>query len=177
MTDKKEKNGKPGRRAATALVVTVLATAAAMFLLGEGAYLWVKSVHVIAIISWMAGMLYLPRLFIYHCDAPVGSEQSETFKVMERRLLTIIINPAMVISWVLGLWLAWAGGFLGQGWFLAKLLCVVLLSGVHGHFSAAVRKFANDANTLSPRAWRMWNEAPTVLMIAIVVLVIVKPFS
>ncbi|KAB2944125.1 MAG: protoporphyrinogen oxidase HemJ [Hyphomicrobium sp.] len=149
---------------------------AASALFGEGAYLWVKAAHIIALIAWMAGMLYLPRLFIYHCDAPPGSAQSETFKVMERRLLTVIINPAMVLTWVLGLWLAWQGGFFTAGWFHAKLALVIALSGVHGFFSAAVRKFAADANTTSQRAWRMWNEVPTVLLVGIVLLVVLKPF-
>jgi putative membrane protein len=166
----------PALRAAVAIAVTVGATGAAMLLLGERAYLWVKAVHVIAIISWMAGMLYLPRLFIYHCDAPVGSAQSETFKVMERRLLTIIINPAMIVAWVLGLWLAWKGQMLTDGWFLAKLSAAIGLSAVHGYFSMAVRRFREDHNTVPARRWRMINEIPTLLMIAIVILVIVKPF-
>jgi putative membrane protein len=151
-------------------------TAAVVLVLGENAYPWVKAVHVIAVISWMAGMLYLPRLFIYHCDAPPGSAMSETFKIMERRLLTIIINPAMVISWVLGLWLAVQASWLGAGWFHAKLAAALALSAVHGYFSAAVRRFAEDRNAKSARHWRLMNEVPTVLMIAIVVLVIVKPF-
>lgn len=166
----------PGKRAAIALGATVAATAAAIFALGDAAYLWVKAVHVIAIISWMAGMLYLPRLFIYHCEAEKGSKQSETFKVMERRLLQIIINPAMLVSWVLGLWLAWQAGFFTSGWFHAKLLLVVGLSAVHGYFSASVRAFAEDRNTKPPRHWRIVNEVPTLLMIGIVILVIVRPF-
>lgn len=170
-----KKPASPGLRAAIALILTALATAAAIYLLGDQAYLWVKAVHVIAIISWMAGMLYLPRLFIYHCDAAPGSVQSETFKVMERRLLTIIINPAMVISWVLGLWLAWQGDFLTSGWFHAKLALALALSGVHGYFSASVRAFAEDRNTKPARHWRIVNEIPTILMIGIVILVIVKP--
>jgi putative membrane protein len=168
--------GSPAVRAAISLVVTVAITAAVMLLFGDRAYLWVKAVHVIAIISWMAGMLYLPRLFIYHCDAPAGSEQSETFKLMETRLLTIIMNPAMVISWALGLWLAWQGDFLTAGWFLAKLALVTALSGVHGYFSAAARAFREDRNSKPPRHWRMVNEIPTLLMVGIVILVIVKPF-
>lgn len=166
----------PAKRAAVALGVTVTATAAAIFAFGDAAYLWVKAVHVIAIISWMAGMLYLPRLFIYHCETEKGSKQSETFKVMERRLLQIIINPAMIVSWVLGLWLAWQAGFFTSGWFHAKLTLALGLSAVHGYFSAAVRAFAEDRNTKSARHWRIMNEAPTLLMIAIVILVIVKPF-
>lgn len=165
-----------GKRAGIALIATVIATVALMVLLGDGAYLWIKAIHVVAIISWMAGLLYLPRLFIYHCDAPVGSQQSETFKVMERRLLHIIMTPAMVISWVLGLWLASIGGHFGSGWFWAKFALVIGLSGAHGMFSAAVRAFGEDRNDKPPRHWRMVNEIPTILMIAIVILVIVKPF-
>ena len=138
--------------------------------------LWVKALHIIAVIAWMAGMLYLPRLFVYHADAERGSRQSETFKVMERRLRDIIINPAMIVAWVLGLWLAWKGHFFKDGWFLAKLAGALALSAVHGYFSAAVRRFGADENTVSARHWRMINEVPTLLMIAIVVLVIVKPF-
>jgi putative membrane protein len=175
MADLSHGAASPALRAAIAIVVTVAAIAAAGVFFGEGAYLWVKAAHIIAVISWMAGMLYLPRLFIYHCEAPPGSAQSETFKVMERRLLTVIINPAMVLTWVLGLWLAWQGGFFAAGWLHAKLALVVALSGVHGFFSAAVRKFAADANTISQRTWRIWNEVPTVLMIGIVLLVVLKP--
>lgn len=166
----------PAARAIIALAMTALATAAVILAGGPAAYLWIKAVHVIAVISWMAGMLYLPRLFIYHCDAPKGSEQSETFKVMERRLLRLIMNPAMVIAWALGLWLAWTGGWFHSGWFHVKLAAALALSGVHGYFSAAVRAFAEDRNTRSPRVWRIMNEVPTLLMIAIVILVIVKPF-
>jgi putative membrane protein len=176
MADRSEGAASPAVRAAIAIVVTVVLLAAAWAVLGEGAYLWVKAAHVIAVISWMAGMLYLPRLFIYHCDAPAGSAQSETFKVMEQRLLRVIINPAMVLTWVLGLWLAWQGGLFGAGWLHAKLALVIALSGVHGYFSAAVRRFAADANTIPQRTWRIWNEVPTLLMIAIVILVVVKPF-
>lgn len=168
--------GSPAVRAVLSLVITVAVTTAVMLIFGEAAYLWVKAVHVIAIISWMAGMLYLPRLFIYHCDAPIGSEQSETFKVMEQRLLTLIMNPAMVISWGLGVWLAWRGGFLDSGWFHAKLAMAIGLSAVHGYFSASVRRFREDRNEKPPRHWRIINEVPTLLMIGIVILVIVKPF-
>ena len=166
----------PAKRAAVAVGVTIAATAGAMLVLGDAAYLWVKAVHVIAIISWMAGMLYLPRLFIYHCEAGVGSPQSETFKVMERRLLQIILNPAMIVSWVLGLWLAWSAGYFSDGWFHAKLALALALSGVHGYFSASVRAFAEDRNSKTARHWRIMNEVPTLLMIGIVILVIVKPF-
>jgi putative membrane protein len=171
-----ETSASPAKRAAAALATTGLGTVIAVLAFSEQGYLWIKAAHAIAIIAWMAGLLYLPRLFIYHCDAPKGSLQSETFKVMEKRLLTIIINPAMVIAWVLGLWLAWEGGHFSAGWFHAKLAAAIALSAVHGHFSAAVRAFAEDRNTRSQRYWRIMNEVPTVLMIAIVVLVIVKPF-
>lgn len=167
---------KVAMRAGVSLAITAGLALAAIVLLGDGAYLWIKAVHVIAIISWMAGMLYLPRLFIYHCDAEKGSVQSETFKVMERRLYRLIVNPAMVISWVLGLWLGYAGGHFGSGWFHAKLALAVLLSGAHGYFGGAVRRFAEDRNDKPPRFWRMVNEVPTILMIGIVILVIVKPF-
>ena len=169
-------DASPGKRAAVALAVTAGLCVAAVALLGSGAYLWIKAVHVMAVISWMAGMLYLPRLFVYHTEAKPGSELSETLKVMERRLLRIIVNPAMVATWVLGLWLAWQGGLFGAGWFHAKLALVLALSGVHGHFSAAARRFAEDRNTVTTRHWRVWNEVPAVLMAGIVVLVIVKPF-
>ena len=143
---------------------------------GSMAYAIVKGLHITAVIFWMAGMLYLPRLFIYHTDAEPGSVQSETFKVMEQRLLRVIINPAMVITWVFGLWLAWEGFRFGGAWLHAKIFAVVLLSGAHGYLSAAVRAFNEDRNTKPARHWRLVNEVPTVLMIVIVVLVIVKPF-
>jgi protoporphyrinogen IX oxidase len=139
-------------------------------------YEWAKALHIIAVISWMAGMLYLPRLFVYHCDAEIGSKQSETFKVMERRLLKAIINPAMIATWVLGLYLAWSGGWFASGWLHAKLLLVLLMSGVHGFLSARVRDFALDRNTRSAKFYKIINEVPTVLMIGIVILVVVKPF-
>ncbi len=173
---KERRLGSPAVRAFVALGVTVALTLAAIVLLGEAAYDWVKAVHVIAIIAWMAGMLYLPRLFVYHAGAAAGSELSETLKVMEYRLMTIIMNPAMIVAWVLGLWLAYQAGWFAAGWFHAKLTLVLALSGVHGYFSVAMRQFAEDRNTRSARYWRMMNEVPTVLMFAIVVLVIVKPF-
>lgn len=142
----------------------------------SGLYLWFKALHIVAVISWMAGMLYLPRLFVYHCEAEPGSVQSETFKVMERRLLRAIINPAMVVTWVVGLWLAWDGGWLMSGWFHAKLALVLAMSAVHGMFSGYVRSFAEDRNTRPQRFYRMMNEVPTALMIGIVILVVVKPF-
>jgi len=139
-------------------------------------YAWIKALHVISIIAWMAGMLYLPRLFVYHVDAEAGSKQSETFKIMERRLLKAIINPSMIAAWVFGLWLAYDSGFYTQGWFHAKFALVLLMSGVHGYLSRCVKACARDENTRSAKFYRMLNEVPTVLMIGIVILVIVKPF-
>lgn len=164
------------RRAGLAVLFTVVLAGVMMLVVGDAAYLWLKALHVVAIISWSAGVLYLPRLFIYHCDAPPGSPQSETFKLMERRLLRVIIIPAMAVSWVLGLWLAWRGNHFGEGWFHAKFAAVIALSGITGYFSKAVKTFAADANTQPSRHWQVVNEIPTLLMIVIVVLVVVKPF-
>lgn len=139
-------------------------------------YEWIKALHVIAVISWMAGMLYLPRLLVYHCEAEIGSKQSETFKVMERRLLKAIINPAMGATWLLGLYLAWSGHFFSAGWFHGKLLLVIIMSGIHGFLSRCVKDFAADRNTRTQKFYRIINEVPAVLMVGIVILVIVKPF-
>ena len=139
-------------------------------------YEWLKAFHVITIIAWMAGMLYLPRLFVYHCAAEPGSKESETFKVMERRLLKAIINPAMIVSWALGLWLAWAGGWYAWHWLQAKVVLVLALSALHGFFVRWVRDFAADQNRHSQKFYRIINEVPTILMIAIVILVVIKPW-
>lgn len=141
-------------------------------------YEWLRALHLIAVMSWMAGMLYLPRLFVYHVDAKKGSKQSETFKVMERRLMRYIMTPAMIVSWVLGLAMLYAnpGMMSGAGWMHAKLLFVVLMSGAHGMLAAFVRKFANDVNEKDAKFFRIINEVPTVLMIAIVILAVVQPF-
>ena len=139
-------------------------------------YLWLKAVHVIAIVAWMAAMLYLPRLFVYHAEVGPGTPQSETFKVMERRLLRAIMNPAMIAVWITGLWLAYQGGWFKASWLHAKLLLVLILSGLHGMMAGATRRFANDANTRTSKYYRVLNEGPTVLLIGIVILVIVKPF-
>jgi protoporphyrinogen IX oxidase len=139
--------------------------------------LWVKAVHIMAVISWMAGMFYLPRLFVYHVDAASGSQQSETFKTMERRLLKIIINPAMIVVWLSGLWMAYAGGFFQAPWLHAKLALVLVMSGLHGYFARLVKDFAADRNVRPARFYRILNEIPPMLMAVIVVLVVVKPFS
>ncbi|MCE7030357.1 protoporphyrinogen oxidase HemJ [Jiella avicenniae] len=161
-----------------ALAVTCLIAALMFLLLPDSAYLWVKSVHVFSVIAWMAGMLYLPRLFVYHAGAEVGSVQSETFKVMERRLLKGIINPSMIGTWVAGLWLAVAGGWLtgGDVWLHVKILLVLVMSGIHGMLTGATRRFAEDRNEKSARYWRVLNEVPALLLVGIVVLVVVKPF-
>jgi protoporphyrinogen IX oxidase len=139
-------------------------------------YLWIKALHVISMVAWMAGMLYLPRLFVYHAEAGPRTPQSETFKVMESRLLRIIMNPAMILVWITGLYLAYDGEHFREGWLHGKLLLVVLMSGCHGFLSASARRFANDANIRSSRFFRVVNEIPTVLLIGIIILVIVKPF-
>jgi putative membrane protein len=174
-----EQNVQPSRPWFGAVVALVITAALLGWLLlwhPSTLYLWLKAFHVIAVIAWMAGMLYLPRLFVYHCEAEIGSKQSETFKVMERRLLRAIINPAMVATWVLGLWLAWDAGLFRSGWLHAKLALVLALSALHGMFVRYVRDFAADRNQRSQRFYRIINEVPTLLMIGIVVLVIVKPF-
>src|SRR5262249_38876776 len=164
------------RRAAVAITIIVVLVGALVLSRPSGLYPWLKAVHVIAVISWMAGMLYLPRLFVYHCEAEIGSRQSETFKVMEHRLLTMIINPAMITTWVLGLWLAWDGGWYVAGWLHAKLALVIALSALHGFYGRWTAAFAADRNLHSQKFYRIINEVPTVLMIAIVILVVVKPF-
>ena len=145
---------------------------------GEVFYPWAKAIHVIAVISWMAGMLYLPRLFVYHADAEPGSIQSETFKVMERRLLRAIINPAMIVTWVFGLWLAWSGSAFQGGWLHAKFAAGRLsYPALHGYLCRRGPALSPKTATTKPaRHWRIVNEVPTVLMIVIVILVVVKPF-
>ena len=139
-------------------------------------YAALKTLHLLALISWMAGMLYLPRLFVYHAEVGPGTPQSETFKVMERRLLRGIATPAMIATWIFGLWLAWEIEAFRSGWLQAKLALVLVLSGLHGMLAGAVRRFAADTNTRSPRFWRVLNEVPAVLLIGIVALVVFKPF-
>ena len=142
-------------------------------------YPWIKAFHIISVIAWMAGMLYLPRLFVYHCDAEPGSVQSETFKVMERRLLKAIINPSMIVAWVLGLTLAFTPGIVdwsSDGWMHVKLVLVLAMSAVHGSLAKHVKLFAADKNEKSAKFFRILNEVPTVILICVVILVVVKPF-
>jgi putative membrane protein len=139
-------------------------------------YDWVKALHVVSIIAWMAGLLYLPRLFVYHAAAPAGSPQSETFKVMERRLLRAIMNPAMIATWAFGVLLVLLGGWWTSGWLWVKVAGVVALSAFHGWLAARRRDFAEGRNTRTGRTYRFMNEVPTLLLVLIVVMVIVKPF-
>ncbi len=143
------------------------------------AYPWVKALHIASVISWMAGMFYLPRLFVYHAErARVGSEMSETFKVMERKLMRVIINPAMFATWGFGLMMVFTPGLIdwGQIWPWIKAALVLVLSGFHGWLSARRKEFERDKNTRSGRRYRLANEVPTVLMLVIVAMVVVKPF-
>ncbi len=142
------------------------------------AYPWVKALHLISVIAWMAGLLYLPRLFVYHCDAAPGSAQSATFKTMERRLLRGIMTPAMIAVYVFGIALALTPGIVdwGSGWIHAKLALVVALTGYHGALGRWRGAFAVDANTRPARFYRLANEVPTAVMVGIVILVVVKPF-
>ena len=162
------------------LVIPILISGLAalvLFLFGnEEFYLWAKAIHFIAVVSWMAGMICLPLLLGYHAGLKKGSPESETFKVMERRLLRAIMTPAMVVTWIFGLWLAWKGFAFSGGWLHGKIALVVCLSALHGYLAGAVRKFAADANEKPASHWRLINAIQLVLMIGIVTLVIVKPF-
>lgn len=140
--------------------------------------LWMKALHVISVIAWMAGLLYLPRLFVYHAAAEVGSTQSETFKIMERRLMRAIMTPAMISTWFFGFGLAFGFGLVdwSQGWPWVKGVCVIALTGVHFWNAKTLKSFAQDKNRHPARFFRYMNEVPTVLMIVIVIFVIVRPF-
>lgn len=177
--DNAESGEKAGRKAARRAVMALIAfalVALAIFALEPGdLYLWAKAFHVIAVISWMAGMLYMPRLFIYHFDSEPGSAQSETFKVMEQRLYRVIMRPAMALTWIFGLYLAWTGFSFQGGWLHIKIAAVLGLSVVHEYYGKAIREFAADQRKRSARHWRFINEVPTLLMILIVIMVIIKP--
>ncbi|MCF8475618.1 MAG: protoporphyrinogen oxidase HemJ [Pseudolabrys sp.] len=139
-------------------------------------YLWIKALHLIAVISWMAGMLYLPRLFVYHTAADRGSQQAKTFEVMEHRLLTYIMTPAMGVTWILGIVLVLQGGFLTAGWLHAKLLAVVAMTIMHGLLSHWAAEFRYGRNSHNQKFYRIINEVPTILLIFIVIMAVVKPF-
>lgn len=141
------------------------------------AYPWIKAAHVVAMVAWMAGLFYLPRLFVYHAEtAPPGSPLDATFQVMERRLLRAIMTPAMIATWILGLVLVWIGGWWMAGWFHLKLAAVLALSAFHGWCAARRRDFAMGRNRRSGRHYRFMNEVPTLLLLIIVGAVVVKPF-
>lgn len=144
--------------------------------MSETLYLWLKAFHIIAVIAWMAGMLYLPRLFVYHCETTPGTPEYQRFQLMERKLMRIIINPSMIAVWALGLFLAYQLNAWGQPWFIAKLVLVTALSALHGMFSSWRRAFERAENTKSQRFFRIVNEVPALLMAMIVILVVVKPF-
>lgn len=140
-------------------------------------YLWIKALHIIAVIAWMAGMLYLPRLYVYHADAAKGSATSETFKIMEYRLLRYITNPAMIAAFLFGLLMVWANPeLMKQGWMHMKLTALILMTCVHGMYSKWRKVFARDENTRPAKFYKIWNEVPTALLIVIVVMAVVKPF-
>lgn len=139
-------------------------------------YEWVKVIHILSVISWMAGLLYLPRLYVYHCQVDPGSEASEKFKVMERKLLRGIMNPAMIASWIFGLWTAYEIQAWADGWFHAKMALVILMTAAHMVYAKQRKSFEQDANAHTERYFRLVNEVPAVLMIGIVILVVVKPF-
>lgn len=167
---------KAQQRAISALLV-FCAIGLALFWIGaDQAYLWIKALHIIAVMSWMAGLLYMPRLFIYHFDAPKGSPQAETFAVMEWRLMNVIMRPAMGLSWILGLYLAWSVFHFEGAWLHAKIAAVFALTLTNEYFGHAAKAFARGDYVKTPRFWRAMNEIPTVLMIVIVILVVVKPF-
>jgi protoporphyrinogen IX oxidase len=141
-------------------------------------YLWLRALHIISIIAWMAGLLYLPRLYVYHCRHAPGTPASDTFKVMERRLLRFITTPAMLASYLFGIWLIWmlGAGAWSAGWLHAKILLVLLLTALHGMMAKWCRDFQADHNRHSERFYRVMNEVPTLLMVGIVILAVVKPF-
>jgi putative membrane protein len=139
---------------------------------------WFLAFHVISMVAWMAGMFYLPRLFVYHCGTPVGSRDSERFKVMERRLFKQIINPAMIATWTFGILMLLTPGVINWawGWWHVKFAAVLALAGLHGAYSRWRKDFLHDRNRRSERFYRIANEVPTVLLVLIVVMVIVRPF-
>lgn len=140
------------------------------------AFLWIKVVHILAVISWMAGMLYLPRLFVYHSGVAEGSDQARLFALMEWRLMRFIMLPAMLVTWASGLYLAAQANFLSAGWLHGKLALVIFLTGLHGYFSHVRKEFAREANRHSATYYRVINEVPTILLVGIVILVVIKPF-
>lgn len=172
--------GPNAGRTIVVLVVAAVLVAALFLLVPESAILWVTAAHVFFIVAWMAGMLYLPRLFVYHTECGANSAQAETFKTMERRLLKGIMTPSMLVTWVFGIWLAINGGWFamdgGNGWLHAKIALVIVMSGVHGFYAGSTKRFARGQLRQSSKFWRLMNEVPAVLLALILILVIVKPF-
>lgn len=169
--------GKKAQQRAISALLIFCAIGMALFWVGpDEAYLWIKALHIIAVMSWMAGLLYMPRLFIYHFDAPKGSQQAETFAVMELRLINVIMRPAMALSWILGLYMAWSVFHFQGGWLHLKIAAVFGLTLVNEYFGQSAKAFARGDYVKTPGFWRAMNEIPTVLMIVIVILVVVKPF-
>ena len=137
----------------------------------------IKALHILSVISWMVGLLYLPRLFVYHADAEIGTVRAETFKVMERRLLKAIMNPAMIASFIFGIWMiTLSHELVFETWFQIKVVAVLAMAACHGKFSKMRRLLENDVQPLSSKTYRIWNEVPTVLMIIIVFVTVLKPF-
>ncbi len=169
--------GKARRKAFASIGAVVVVAVLAWWYDPAWLYGWIKVLHVVAVISWMVGLFYLPRLFVYHTDTETGGESAATFVVMEQRLVKVIMTPAMMISWAAGLWLAWSGfGFSGL-WLWIKIAAVVGLTVFHVFLSRSACRFAAGKNTMTARQWRMANEIPTVLMIIVVIMVIIKPFA
>ncbi|MDY8109006.1 protoporphyrinogen oxidase HemJ [Fulvimarina sp. 2208YS6-2-32] len=157
-------------------IVALAVIGGVLWFIPQEAYPWIKSIHIFAVVAWMAALLYLPRLFVYHTEAGPKTPQSETFKIMERRLLRGIGTPSMIVTWAAGLWLAAKMFEFQGGWLGAKMLLVVVLTALHMFLAASLRKFSNDENTRSSKFWRITNEVPAVLLAVIIVLVVVKPF-
>lgn len=174
--DSKNTGGSAGFKASVAIAIFLVAAGLIWVLEIGDLYSWLRVFHLIAVISWMAGLVYLPRLFVYHANAETGSDQSETFKLMERRLLKLIMTPAMIIAWIFGLALAFHINAFVEIWFILKFALVFAMSGFHGFLAKSVKLFEKDANEIAASKWRLYNEVPTILMILIIVFVVIKPF-
>lgn len=170
-----ESGNRSGLRAGAALLFFA-AVAVLTYVLAADHYLWFKAFHIMAVIAWMAGLFYLPRLFIYHSETVAGSEASELFKTMESRLYRFIMNPSMMMAWVFGLLIAWEGLWFSWGWLHVKLVGVVALTAAHVYFGRALKAFGRDERPGSQRHWRIMNEVPALLMILVVLMVVLKPF-
>ena len=168
-----EAGRRAGGRALLAILVAAALLAAAQWWFPARGYAILKAAHVVGFVAWMAGLLYLPRLYVYHSDPAVDPRTAATLAVMERRLLKVIMTPAMLATWGLGLWLATAGAWWGAWWLWLKILCVIGLTAAHMHLAAGGRRLAAGTSDRTPRYWRAMNEVPTLLLIAIVTLAVV----